>query len=328
MITVLTSCKNNNLEPEINFYYWKTNYAHSEFLRNTLNDFNSKKIFLRLFDIVEDDKVIIPNKIVNFQDTPIKDIELIPVIYIKNQVFTKMKDSKEATDLANKCTKLIDEILMSKKIEYKEVQFDCDWTVSTREKYFEFLEKVKNQRPQSTISVTLRLHQIKYKEKTGIPPADHYILMYYNIGSLESLDENSIYSFRTAKKYVQSIANYPVEMTVALPIYSWEVHTRNGRVENVRIIQVKGIGEEYRKEISPMLYQIIAPVFYNGVYYKVGDIIKIEQIKINDLELIAKQLKPYSKKIKSEFILFHLDSLSLSLINHIRLKKVLAAIKH
>ena len=55
---------------------------------------------------------------------------------------------------------------------FKEVQFDCDWTESTRVQYFAFLRESRKLFSGWRVSSTVRLYQYKYPEKAGVPPIE------------------------------------------------------------------------------------------------------------------------------------------------------------
>ncbi len=109
-------------------------------------------------------------------------------------------------------------------------EFDCDWTEKTRDKYFYFLKNVRDSL-QKPVESTLRLHQYKYREKMGIPPAEAVNLMCYNMGDFKSLQEtNSIFNKKILKEYmIPGQEVYPLPMNVAFPSFAWYVVFRNNR---------------------------------------------------------------------------------------------------
>jgi hypothetical protein len=112
------------------------------------------------------------------------------------------------------------------------VQLDCDWTISTRVVYFHFLAALRARLPQGVaLSATLRLHQYRYPDRTGIPPVDRVMLMFYNMGQLDDPDEpNSILNLAAAQPYLDGAPPYPVPLDVALPVFRWGVLYRDGRM--------------------------------------------------------------------------------------------------
>ncbi|WP_449399704.1 hypothetical protein [Chryseobacterium wanjuense] len=73
----------------------------------------------------------------------------------------------------------IHELIQKKASEYhlktsNEIQIDCDWTAGIRDDYFKFLKELKKVSGKE-ITCTLRLHQVKDKNLTGIPPVEKSI---------------------------------------------------------------------------------------------------------------------------------------------------------
>ena len=55
----------------------------------------------------------------------------------------------------------IGQINLKNGITCNEIQIDCDWTLDSRDTYMKFIDVFKNQW-NKTLSVTIRLHQVKY----------------------------------------------------------------------------------------------------------------------------------------------------------------------
>jgi hypothetical protein len=123
----------------------------------------------------------IPVSPVTFQAST-EGYNIVPVIFIKNRTFIDV-DSATVTALADSVLKLVTQINNTQKLSPQEIQFDCDWTETTRNSYFLFINHYRAASKQS-ISATIRLHQVKYPATTGIPPVDRGVLMYYNMGSI------------------------------------------------------------------------------------------------------------------------------------------------
>ena len=81
------------------------------------------------------------------------------------------------------------------------------------------------------IEVTIRLHQIKYASKTGVPPADSGMLMYYNMSDFTSIDtKNYILDIDVAKRYHYNFDTYPLALDLALPLYTQATIIRFSKV--------------------------------------------------------------------------------------------------
>ncbi len=212
-----------NKEKAHSFYYWKTIYQLNAFEQKYLDSLDVKKLYVRFFDVdLKNGKPAPIGKLTVLEQN--KNQEIVPVIFITNETFNDL-DKKEIEALAHYIQKEIQFIypkIANKKI--KEVQFDCDWTVRTRNRYFYFLNVVEKQNPSWLVSATIRLHQIKDKEKTGVPPINKGVLMYYATSNpLDFTDNNSILNNTLANNYIRDLNRYPIKIDVALPIYSWEI---------------------------------------------------------------------------------------------------------
>ena len=125
-------------------------------------------------------------------------------------------------ELAGKICKLLASIYQNNLNKPYEIQFDCDWTETTKEKYFHLLKLARarlNQFGFSTakISATIRLYQCKYLFKTGVPPVDKGMLMCYNMGNLKNPGtKNFILESYELRKYISSLNTYPLQLDVAV----------------------------------------------------------------------------------------------------------------
>ena len=113
------------------------------------------------------------------------------------------------------------------------LQVDCDWTISTKEKYFNLLILLSNYIEH--LSATIRLHQIKYVKATGVPPVEKGVVMIYNLDSPADTNiRNSIFSFEKALLYLKgNLEHYPLQLDVALPAFSWGVHFHHGKIKGL-----------------------------------------------------------------------------------------------
>ena len=83
----------------------------------------------------------------------------------------------------------------------KVIQVDCDWTKGTAAIYFDLLNSLK---AHYELDVTIRLHQIKYANDTGIPPVDHGTLMLYDTGDMSNMFANSILTMDDGRSYISN----------------------------------------------------------------------------------------------------------------------------
>ena len=236
------------------------------------------------------------------------------MVFITNEVFKDL-DKKAIETLAQHIDKEIKFIypkISDKKI--KEIQFDCDWTTSTRNKYFYFLNIVEKGNPSLLVSATIRLHQIKDKVQTGIPPIEKGVLMYYATSNpLDFKDENSILENTLANNYIKDLNEYPIDLDIALPIYSWViVQNQVGEKRLINGIRNKDLQDtSLYKPLKPNFYQVKKEHYLNGNYLYEDFILKVEEISHQDLELAKKNSSAKMKNKELTTIFFQLDSSNL-----------------
>lgn len=302
------------------FYYWKTTLQlnpHQAVLLKTAAD---NRLYLRLFDVTWDEQknAVVPNAIVNIRQN-IKGLDICPVIYITNKAFEHTNPA-QADDLAEKVNKLVTVLSEKYHFNYQNIQIDCDWTVSTRSSYFTFLKAFKRYN-QHNLEATIRLHQIKYPERTGVPPADKGLLMFYNMGKVSADPEaaNSIYNAADAEKYLTGLPKYTLPLDIALPVFSWSVHIRDGRV-----IQLYGkIGKQqlsdtayFKQQDKKNIYRAVKSFYLEGIYFKEGDLLKLEDAGLKELHQAAKQVVKHLAPLKKRNIIYYeLSTINLSSLN-------------
>ncbi|MGB1248728.1 MAG: hypothetical protein ACPG4Z_07565, partial [Chitinophagales bacterium] len=237
-------------------------------------------------------------------------IEIIPCVFITNSTFEQVSDIDK---LAQNIHKLITDISSTHSINYYQVQFDCDWTQTTRYSFFNFLEKYKALEEETIIiSSTLRLHQVKYTDQMGVPPVDRVALMCYNMGDLEDINEtNSIFQPSILKQYVNKESHYPLPIDIAMPIYSWAVVYRFGVLQSISQVSYNSlISNEKIKLTSSNRFQVLENHYFEGKYYYTDDIIRYENIEIDSLIAAIDIVTPLKEK-DSQLILFDLSTYNL-----------------
>lgn len=307
IICLFMSCSKSKTTTETSFYYWKTVFDIDSNLKAVINDNEINRLYVRFFDIQIKNGQAIPLSPILFKTKP--DISIVPVIYIKNEV---MLDSLvDLQDLAQKTYGLIEQIAVKNNIQVEEIQLDCDWTLRSKSNYFDFIKAIKAV-SQKNITSTIRLHQVKYYQKTGIPPVDKGVLMYYNMGKILPDKSNSIYERKTAQLYLKSLLNYPLELDVALPIYSWTIVSRNGKVIN---LLSKTTVQDYTditkfRPLDPNRFVVTEANIKSGMFLKINDTIKVEAISKTDMDEMVEDLSRYLKQKPATLIYYDLDTIN------------------
>src|SRR5690606_11772053 len=208
--------------------------------------------------------------------------------------------------LAVKVYNYIQQINKSANVSVNEIQFDCDWSLKSKQNYFQFIEEFKKLHPN--LSATIRLHQIKYPEKTGIPSVKTGVLMYYNMGVISAGEDNSIYSQKTAKNYINSLQNYNLPLNIALPVFSWGVHVRSNQVTNlIGGLRVDDLAEDQFEKISENRFKVLKDIVFKGRYLAKDDEIKIEAVSADQLKEMMHDIKKNSKHKPNEIIFYDLN---------------------
>ncbi len=312
------------------FYHWKTVFAPTPFEKNTLDSLKAKTIYLRFFDVAWDEptqsatpisKSIIKENIID------SNYNIIPTVFITDECIYKVKE-ESILSLAKNIVQQIN-ILASTSISdnYKQIQIDCDWTKTSKDKYFQLLENIKELLPNKLISATIRLHQIKYSASTGVPPVSRGMLMCYNMGNLRNPNsKNSILDIEETEKYIGTLNNYPLALDIALPLFDWIVLFRDNKF--------KGLIQDNQKSYSGFASEknstigiIQRDTILNGISFLKNDQLRFER---SEYPSILKAAKLLSKKIKSDSLsvaFYHLDSLTLRKYNAYELENICSSLR-
>jgi hypothetical protein len=314
------SCQQKPRDVSMAFYHWKTNVDTSVF-----KNIKKEKIYLRLFDVDWDEASHFPKPLAELQNVSnfAGFKKIVPVVFLTNKTFTQIIDYQIDTlalRVFEKVRKNTDGTSRNSRegLLFDEIQFDCDWTATTKTAYFSFLKKIKKLFSDKKISATIRLHQIKFMGKTGIPPVDRGMLMAYNMGNLDDLKtDNSILNIETLKSYRKNFDLYPLELDVALPIFSWGIVFRDG--EAVKIINGFSKKEILETPQYSTLFQqnsdnrfvLLKNQYIKGFYLYENDEIRLEDAPLSNLQAAATFLSQNIKNQKLTVAFYHLDSAAL-----------------
>jgi hypothetical protein len=304
---LITSCSRKENHP-YTFYYWKTHLKLNPEEKKVLDQTPVPFLYTRFFDVDKSGGKFQPVAVITKDKSFVTDRQIVPVVFITNQSMLHIS-AEEITFLAESIYRMV----QKKTREYtlkttNEIQIDCDWTSGTRDDYFKFLKELKRVSGKE-ITCTLRLHQVKDKKSTGIPPVDKVYLMCYSTSSpLENSDKNSILDVVTLKNYLSKLEEYPVKkIEVALPIYSWGIVTNHlNKHRLINALSKKDLENPGFRKISDHEAEIIKDGFYFGNYLNKGFRIKVEEISEEQLQSVIDFLE---KKIPHfNIIYYQLDS--------------------
>ena len=296
------------------FYHWKVAYnpTHSELQQ--LKELKVSKLYLHFFDVDWDSKTRqpIPKAFVQCRQKPIGNV--VPVVFITNRTLSNVTPSA-LPELAANITQAIIRISQKNAIRFQEVQVDCDWSTNTRDRYFKLLTLL-NQQLHCPLSATIRLHQIKYTDQTGIPPVARGMLMLYNVADWKRADtRNSIYDADVANQYLSFVSTYPLPLDVVLPLFRWTVVYRNNRfLTFLNNVERKSLAsrEFLNVQSDTMRFLATRDTSAFGFSIRRGDLFRAEAVSDETLLTEKKRLLGQIRNQKITFALYHLDSTILS----------------
>lgn len=219
------------VEPTNAIYHWKGvfNPTSEEYAFMEKNDIG--RLYIRFFDVAAEYNTVnqfmeaVPIATTKFDGAVPYGVEVIPVTYITVEALRQMEESE-----CQYATQIIERMLAMASYnelgEIKEIQFDCDWTESTRHIFFLLCEyaSMMLHDMDMTLSVTVRLHQLREQA----PKADRGVLMLYNTGSVRNpRTRNSILDINDVEPYLKRI-KYQLPLDYAYPTFGWSVLFKNG----------------------------------------------------------------------------------------------------
>jgi len=292
----------------VDFYYWKADVSLGETEQRRFAELKCRRLYLRFFDVdIDKDAAAVPVAVIAPFDPAALDAEYVPVVFVANRVFARV-DAEGARRLARKVGRLVEAVRARNRIPAsREIQIDCDWTAGTRDAYFAFLKELRAASGKE-ISCTLRLHQVKFRKKAGIPPVAKTVLMCYaTSGPEDASGRNSILDMALLRDYTRDINSYPLAFDVALPLYSWAVATNHlGEVKLINNVTRRDCDPAHFRRDGDGLYTVKEDFFFRGLYLNKGFTLRTEGIAP---ELLRAAKGYLDGKIRKDYsvVYYHLD---------------------
>jgi hypothetical protein len=334
------NCKNRDKRDiSIAFHHWKSHLALSDFEKKYCTELNAKTLYLRFFDVDFNakNKCAEPIAELSFNKNDLINFDkIIPTIFITNRTLVNT-EMQQIDSLSTLIVKHLEQKIgtytegssFQNKIE--EILIDCDWTNTTKDKFFNLIKQLKTQLINKKITTTIRLHQIKFKEKTGVPPADKGLLMAYNTSDLNDPKTiNSILDIDVLKSYISELNKYPLKLDIALPIFSWAIVYRDGQAVHLMpnfstdFLVKNGLYTEGSsfEIIAENKIEILKNGYYKDIYLYADDVIKIEIVSMLDLKKAAEILSQNIDNQRFTISFFSLDPNNLQRFNVEDLKEI------
>ena len=327
IILSLSACSDNDSsDGSFSFYHWKAQAKSTDKVKSTLSKHSPKSIYLRYFDVdvvnkTEYGNEIYPVAVLTEVDDDFKDYQIVPVVFITNRVFT---GDVYVSSLAYKIKNLVQEISKDHfpDREITEIQLDCDWTQTTKAKYFELINTLKK---DFVVGCTIRLHQIKYQNETGIPEVNRGTLMLYNVGDLANMEKNSILDKKIVADYINNSTTYPIELKVALPLFDQTVvKNTDGNIRLITGVNRESLQQDqtHFEQVNEQLFRVKSDVLYRGLYLFKDYTIKLEETE-EDAVINAYETVKSSDLNTTDIIFYHLDDATLNSIDFEKISKAL-----
>ena len=283
-LLLLAACQQTTHTVTRGFYFWKTNVTLAPKEHEALQNLKCKLLYVKCFDVVWNATTGKPQPVAlaRFTEQLLPAVQLVPVVFITNETLQQLTDAG-ADSLANNINRLLVSLWQENALPaVEEIQLDCDWTATTRPRYFQLLQTLQSQSffRQKTISATIRLHQIKYMAQTGVPPVSKGLLMCYNMGNLVQPDtKNSIVDVDVMAQYTAALNRYPLHLDIGLPIFDWWVWFRGQAYQGLLHTDALPAPYGYAKTTT-----FNADTTINGFTFMAGDWLRHETATPKQLE--------------------------------------------
>lgn len=331
MSSLVSACQGSKTEKETvkpAFYHWKTVFDPDSTQWAYLDTLQARNLYVKFFDIDRGDSFPVPQATIVWRDDAPANVSIIPCVFITNRTFYGL-EAKQVSALAEKVGQKITTLWQQTGRETlpQEVQIDCDWTEGTREAYFSFLRSLARYVPSETrLSATIRLHQAKFPDRTGVPPVDRGMLMFYNIGEVsEPGESNSILNLPAARKYLTDYTAYPLPLDLALPLFHWGVLFREGRmIRLINQLEASDLTDTTRfRLLDTNLYEVKKSTYLNGQYLYQSDQLRLEGVELESLRAISQLIHQNFASSNYKLAFYHLDSETIKKIPHDSLKTII-----
>ena len=239
------------------------------------------------------------------------------MLYINNDLLEKVNPDR--------INALADRIMMLLKtrldqfdiINEKIIHIDCDWSVASKEKYFDLLQymEILPFFTNKQITVAVRPRQVENSGQYGIPPV-----------------KRAVYTLDVQSEEFKPdlIKGYPIELDLLLPLFNDPVVFRNGAVigaisglpdsvwMNDKVCRIAGEHPEAPKTTNH--FEVIKDTVVRLNYLKAGDQIEYPNWDTAIVSRLAGFIQSNLKSLEPTIILNQLDSVKIRQYNPSQLK--------
>ena len=268
-------------------YYWSTTLNIDSTKTAFLRAHGISRMYVRYFDVVADASGrAVPNATLNFATAMPHKVDIVPTVFVMPECLRG--DRKQLASLIVK--RVLQKNETNDVKDVKEIQIDCDWTLSTRRLYNDFMQAMLDEchSRQLQLSSTIRLHQLAQTP----PPADRGVLMMYNTGDATDIRcHKPILDLHDAAPYLPYLKDYKLSLSAAYPVFTWRIQFRGG--------------------------QFVSPAPYDGEYPILSsDSIVIRQPSLSDIISAVNVIGSRRPEANDEIILFDLNNNNINRLNY------------
>jgi hypothetical protein len=316
LIILICSCK-SKLKTDNAIYYCMDHLTLDNTQMKLIQETGTKKLYAKFFDVFWNSvakapnagaKMLIDKKTKEWLDST--GVEVIPVVFITNECLEKIYEGKYNA-LAERIYGLLNGQLTNYMMlpRIHEIQFNCDWTDSTRETYFSLINYMKMLPMildrKISVSAAIYYDQCKDPKKFGVPPVDKVMLMCFS-SPKQDISRNTV---RTFKDDLADLNKYPLPMDIALPLPSerlvYRKNTFTGIIQNMENVNEQ---DSIITKISLDHYKINTDTVLNGTTVLQGDEIYAPPADIEKVLSYEMTLKPKLSSNKATISIFWTDS--------------------
>ncbi len=327
----VAGCNADVQPPRTGWYHWQQRWAPSDSLLAWADPEGEALWYVRFFDIDTPEGAATPVPVSRLEwGRPLPDT-LVAAVFITTRALEAVP-ADSLHGLARKTWQLMRQMARAAGVHLAEVQMDCDWTSSLRDRYFSFLSAFRQMLPAGCVlSATIRLHQIKWAERTGVPPVDRGMLMLYNTGRVQDpAERNSILETEVLRQYLTGFDTYPLPLDVVWPVFGWGVVFREGRfVRLIHPLSRADLTDTARfAQADHLHFAVRQSTWLNGHYLYAGDTIRLENVPFDTLLVAARLLQQAMPRPPARVAFYHLYELVPQNWTHEQLRRIVEAMAH
>ncbi|MEO1807589.1 MAG: hypothetical protein AAFU33_22435 [Bacteroidota bacterium] len=146
------------------------------------------------------------------------------------------------------------------------------------------------------VGIVLPLHYLRFGNETGVPPADFAVLNLYDQLSLQVISEKeSIISTGLIQPYLMGFSQYALPIEVAIPSGNWGLVIRNNEPMVILPSVRRALFDDpYAfRFLDEYLIKVQRDTYFQGLYLKKGDFIRIDVIRMTQLKETLRFIRPF-----------------------------------